>query len=293
MKRVLVTGGTGFLGANLMRRLVADGHEVHLIVRANHSDWRLEGMDVPLHVADLSDVESVRSAVAAIRPEWVFHLAAHGQYSWETDVRTMIQTNMLGTANLLQVCNEAEAFVNTGSSSEYGLKDHPPAEDEVLDPNSTYAVTKGAATGLCRLAGAVTLRLYSVYGPYEHPDRLIPTLIRQGRQGRLPPLVDPDVARDFVYVDDVVEAYLLAVQSKQNGAVYNVGTGVQTTIREVVDVVRRVFGLQAEPRWGSMPNRHWDTSCWVANSQKIRDDLGWQPAYDFDAGFKRTVELTH
>src|SRR6185436_2537188 len=106
-----------------------------------------------------------------------------------------------------------EAFVNAGSSSEYGFKDHAPAETEWLEPNSDYAVTKAAATLYCRqvaVSGRLplcTLRLYSIYGPYEEPTRLIPTLILHGTEGALPALAAPDTARDYVHVDDASEAY--------------------------------------------------------------------------------------
>ena len=183
---------------------------------------------------------------------------------------------MLGTSNLLEAClrHSFEVFVNTGSSSEYGLKDHAPTEDESIDPNSTYAVSKAAATMLCRLAAVrtganvCTLRLYSTYGPWEEPKRLVPALAVEGLRGRLPPLVDPTIARDFVWVGDVVDAYLAAgrVTHAEPGAVYNIGTGVQTTLADAVEATRTVLGLGVLPAWGSMPARSWDTNCWVAES---------------------------
>jgi dolichol-phosphate mannosyltransferase len=301
MRRVLVTGGTGFVGANLARRLLGE-HEVHLLVRPGFTAWRLDGIrkDVRLHEVGLEDAEGVSRAVTAIRPEWIFHLAAYGAYSRQTDVRRMARTNVLGTVNLVEACLETgfEAFVNTGSSSEYGVKDHAPAETERLEPNSPYAVTKAAATLFCRLTGqrqglrVATLRLYSVYGPYEEPDRLLPTLVVRGLGGDLPPLVDPDVARDYVHVDDVCEAYLAAARrpAPEPGPVYNVGTGVQTTLREVVAVARRLLPIAAEPRWGSMPRRPWDTSVWLADSRRIRAELGWEARVPLEEGLRATVE---
>jgi dolichol-phosphate mannosyltransferase len=202
--------------------------------------------------------------------------------------------------NLVQASVQAgvETFVNTGSSSEYGYKDPPPPETEYLEPNSHYAVTKASATLFCRYTAQSaslnlpTLRLYSVYGPYEEPTRLMPTLILRGLAGRLPPLVNPDVARDYVYVDDVLDAYLLSASQPlpERGAVYNVGSGVQTTLREVVAVARRVLPITVEPEWGTMPDRRWDTTVWVANSRKLRAELRWQPRYSFEQGFARLVD---
>lgn len=299
MKRILLTGGCGFIGAHLARRLLAEGHELHLIVRLDHPTWRVDGIRdrVVLHDCDLTDLAAVRRAVAQARPEWIFHLAAHGAYSWQTDWQQITGANVTGTMNLVHAAAEAgfEALVNAGTSSEYGYKDHAPAETEWVEPNSHYAVTKAAATLFCRFMAQqqklpiTTLRLYSAYGAWEDPNRLMPTLLTHGRKGALPPLVAPETARDYVYVDDVTEAFLLAagaIGRHPPGAVYNVGTGVQTTLREVVDVARRILAIPAEPQWGSMPRRPWDASCWVADNRRIREELGWAPRFTLEQGLR-------
>lgn len=302
MRRVLLTGGSGFVGANLARRLLADGHEVHLLLRPSHAAWRLADVraDVRAHEDDLADADAVTALVRRVRPEWIFHLAAHGAYPTQRDVHQMIRTNLVATVNLLHagLAVGFEAFVHTGSSSEYGFKNHAPAETEWLEPNSAYAVTKAAATQYCRYialaerAPVRTLRLYSIYGPWEEPTRLLPALVLDGLEGTLPPLVAPDVARDYLYVDDAVEACVRAAArpDQEPGAVYNVGSGVQTTVAQAVDVARRVLGIAAEPRWGSMAGRSWDTAVWVADPRRIRTALGWRPTLDFAAGFARFVD---
>jgi nucleoside-diphosphate-sugar epimerase len=301
MKRVIVTGASGFVGANLARRLLNDGHKVHLLLRREYNTWRIESIQehMQVHVVDLEDLERVSVTVRNIRPDWVFHLAAYGAYPSQTDLARMIQTNIVGSTNLVNACLATgfEAFINTGSSSEYGFKDHAPLESEALEPNSHYAVTKASATLFCRFTAKVhqvrmpTLRLYSVYGPYEEPSRLIPSLVTSGLQGQLPPLVNPDVARDYVCVDDVIEAYLLAAthSSAEPGAIYNVGTGIQTSLRQVIEIARRVMGITAQPAWNSMPNRQWDTDVWIADNAKIRDELRWQPRFNFEGGLHETV----
>jgi nucleoside-diphosphate-sugar epimerase len=205
--------------------------------------------------------------------------------------------------SLLSACLKTgfEAFVNTGSSSEYGFKDHAPAETEPLEPNSHYAITKAAATLFCRHTAQAqqvhvpTLRLYSVFGPYEEPGRLLPALIMRGLNGELPPLADPEVARDLIYVDDVVEAYLLAASTRTSewGPVYNVGSGVQATLREVVQVARDALTIAAEPVWNAMPNRGWDAKMWVSDNRKIRSQLGWQPRRSFAEGFGLMLDWFH
>jgi dolichol-phosphate mannosyltransferase len=297
--RALVTGAAGFVGAVLSRRLVADGHEVDALVRPGSDLWRLRGVDARIHEIDLSEEPAVAALVGRIRPRWIFHLAAHGAYPLQSDFRAMVRTNVLGTLHLVESCARAgfDALVNTGSSSEYGFTDHAPTEEEEPQPSTDYAVTKLTATLYCRAAAArsglwiPTLRLYSVYGPYEEPSRFVPQLAVRGLDGELPPLVDADVARDFVYVDDVVEAYLAAasLRGSDPGAVYNVGTGSQTSIRAAVDASRRILSIASVPEWGTMANRAWDTSIWVANPDKIQRELGWKPRTTFEEGFSRFV----
>ncbi|MCL4539937.1 MAG: NAD-dependent epimerase/dehydratase family protein [Bacteroidetes bacterium] len=302
MAKVLVTGASGFVGNNLTRHLLTLGHQVNLLLRDSYADWRITDIrdDVEIHTADLLDSDAVNRIVKEIGPDWVFHLAAHGAYSSQTDVMRILESNVIGTATLVQACLNVgfDAFVNTGSSSEYGFKDHSPDEQEWLEPNSYYAVAKASATLFCRYTAQTsglrisTLRLYSVYGPYEEPTRLMPTLIVKGLKKELPPLVAPHIARDYVYVDDVVRAYILAA-TKENqvpGAVYNVGTGVQTSLREVVDVACRTLAIDEEPKWGSMENRIWDTGTWVSDSRCIKQALGWHPEYTFEQGFGKMVK---
>lgn len=301
MKRVVVTGGSGFVGSNLVRRLLRDGHIVHLLLRPNFNPWRIRGIldHIRIHELDISDPAAVDEIVRQIQPEWVFHMAVFGAYSSQSDLSQMIQTNIIGTMNLVNSCVKVgfESFVNTGSSSEYGFKDHAPAENEWVEPNSHYAVTKVSATLFCRYTAQSlrvnlkTLRLYSVYGPFEEPTRLIPKIINEGLRGQLPPLVHPSIARDYVYVDDVCEAYMLAAASQRDqlGAVYNVGTGVQTSLADVVDLARQHMTIKSDPVWGSMAGRVWDTNTWVCENSRISQELGWVPSLNFSEGFKKSV----
>jgi nucleoside-diphosphate-sugar epimerase len=299
--RVALTGGTGFVGANLTRALLRYGYEVHLLNRASYANWRIERIarEVGLHIVDLADAEDVKATLRMIRPELIFHLAQHGGYSWQSNLKEMISTNYLGCINLLQGALDVDArvVVNTGSSSEYGLKQHATSERDCPEPNSDYAATKAAGTLYCqqwarRLGRAApTLRLYSVYGPFEEPMRLLPRVVSYGLEGRFPPLVDPHTARDFVYVDDVIDAYLRAGGTvlQDRGAIYNICSGQQTTLREVVHAAQHLLEVTAQPTWNTMGSRAWDTNIWIGNSDKAVKDLGWKAVTSLEQGLRRFV----
>jgi nucleoside-diphosphate-sugar epimerase len=286
MAKALVTGAGGFVGANLVRHLAVLGHQPLAAIRPGGNPWRLEGYEGARVELDLAHADDVRAAVLEHRPDWIFHLAAHGAYSWQRDVGAMLAVNVACTEALLAAAREAgtAGVVHAGSSSEYGLKDHAPREDEAVSPNSHYAVMKVAGTHLCRLAAAqhgqraVTLRLYSAYGPWEEPGRLLPTLVHRALAGGWPPLVGPETARDFVYVDDVCDAFVRAAEQPLDdpGAVFNLGSGTQTTLAQLVEVAGDLFGVVEEPVWGTMEQRSWDTTLWVSDPSAIGQALGWQ-----------------
>jgi nucleoside-diphosphate-sugar epimerase len=299
--RALVTGAGGFVGANLVRRLRDDGHEVYATCRPGGDRGRLAGLtDVVVSDVDLGLPGTAAALLGDVAPDWIFHLAAHGAYSWQTDAAKICRINLMATVALVEAAERqgVGALVHAGSSSEYGFKDHPPGEDERPEPNSAYAVAKAAATMYCSHRAAacglpvITLRLYSVYGALEDPRRLVFTLLKRGLAGELPPLVSPDTARDFVYVEDVCDALVRAAgrAGTAAGDIYNVGSGRQTTIRELVECVRELLAVPVEPDWGSHPQRVWDTGSWCANTSRATDDLGWTASTDIRDGLRRTVD---
>jgi nucleoside-diphosphate-sugar epimerase len=296
--KALVTGAGGFVGANLVRCLLAGGHEPYAVVRPGGNTWRLAEIssDAAKVAVDMRDPAAIERVVRDLRPDVIFHLAAHGAYSWQQDFDAMLSINVRATEALLVAAGEVGAsLVQAGSSSEYGYKDHAPHEDERVDPNSHYAVTKVAATHLCRLAAAtggpqaITLRLYSIYDPWEEPGRLMPTLVRRAVAGGWPPLVGPEIGRDFVWVEDACDAFVRAgtMALGDRGAVINLASGTQTTLEILVGIARRVLRVEAEPVWGSMPARSWDTSTWVGDSASAEQLLGWKATTTLDAGLQR------
>jgi nucleoside-diphosphate-sugar epimerase len=298
---VLITGAAGFVGANLTRRLLELGANVHVIVKRSTNMWRLREIkkELSLHDVPLTDEKKLTLLVRKIKPLYIFHLAARGAYSYQTDCQEMIEVNVRGTATLLAALRNIpyKGFVNTGSHSEYGFKHHPLKETDFLEPVSFYAATKAAATYLTQVfaigekAPAVTVRLFSVYGPWEEPTRFVPTIINRALANQPLLLTQGRERRDHVYVDDTVEAYLAAAlaAAKHRGAVFNICSGRQYAIREVVATLEKIVG-KLDARWGAYPARNWDTNYWVGNPSFTADTIGWRATTSLNEGLQKTMQ---
>ena len=298
---IVVLGAGGFVGANLLRRLLKHREDVFGVVRSLPT-WRLDGID-RRHIleADLIDLAAARNLVTNVRPRTIFNCVAYGAYSFETDFDLIYRTNFSALVQLVELLAETDftAFIHAGSSSEYGTKSAGPLEEESLQPNSHYSVSKAAVSNYIAYAGKVrrlpiiNLRLYSVYGPLEDTSRLIPNLVAKGLNGSFPPLVDPNTSRDFIYIDDVCDAFVQAAARLTPdiyGEALNIGTGRGTTIRELAKVAADVFSIGEEPIFGSMAGRSWDLPDWYAAPGKAERLLNWTAKTDLATGLKLTSE---
>jgi nucleoside-diphosphate-sugar epimerase/glycosyltransferase involved in cell wall biosynthesis len=306
---ILVLGAGGFVGFNLFQSLRALRSDVFAVVHRLNAGWRLGQAAIPhsqLLICDLNYEQSVRHLIDSCRPRTLFNLAAYGAYSHQQDTGLIYRTNFMSTIHLLEALKTRgfDAYVHAGSSSEYGLNAAGPDEADEPLPNSHYAVSKLGNANLLKYYGrvqqlpVVNLRLYSVYGPYEEPDRLIPVLIEKIRGGSLPPLVAPGISRDFIHVSDVTCAFLAAarslaaapnIASGPRGESFNIATGNKTTMRDLAGLARAAFGIETEPAFGSMPNRRWDVEDWHGNPAKAERLLGWKAGIGLEAGLKATL----
>ena len=297
---ILVLGASGFVGANLMRTLCAVRGDVHGTTTRKPA-WRLEGLpEDRVRIVDLLVESDLEALFALIKPRTIFHCVAYGAYSFETDSQLIYRTNFELLTRLLPLLESRSvaAFVHAGSSSEYGDNAAGPGEEDPPAPNSDYAVSKTCASNLLYYHGkrkgfpCANLRLYSVFGPLEDSARLIPSLVRHGLERRYPKFVSPTISRDFVFVDDVTEAFLdtaLNLRPPDYGESFNIGTGRKTTIGEVARTARRLFNIAEQPCF-TMPERCWDVTDWYANIDKTKQRLSWQPTTDFEQGLKQTID---
>lgn len=301
MKKYLITGGAGFIGANLIRTLVKKSNTIiHIIEPPGANFWRLEDLKdkVQVHEINLINFAAINELVSSIKPDIIFHLASYGGLPTQKDQFMIYQVNLMGTVNLINACKSIgfECFVNTGSSSEYGKKEISMKEEDVLEPNSDYGVAKAAATQFCYKEALMnklpiyTIRPFSVYGDYEAPTRLIPTVINKFLTKKPLQLSNPNNVRDFIYIDDMVAMYLAVAHKKPNSTfVFNAGTGVQSSIKDVVQTVQTITQKTIEIQWQASTPRPWEPKAWQANTEIAVKNLAWSPNYDLLKGLKKTV----
>jgi polyisoprenyl-phosphate glycosyltransferase len=298
---ILVLGASGFLGANLLRTLLRFRDDAYGTV-FHPPAWRLDR--VPARQAVVVDllVDPWRNDLFdRVKPRTVFNCVGYGGYSFESDSELIYETNLNLTAKVLKRLETLDlaCYVHAGSSSEYGDRAAGAKEDDLPQPNSDYAVSKVSCANLVRLYGkreslpCANLRLFSAYGPLEDASRLIPTLVKCGLQATFPAFVDGGISRDFVYVDDVIEAFIDTAVSLREpffGDSFNIGSGRKTTIAEVAAVAAELFAIPGQPAFGGMPRRAWDVIDWFSDQTKTARVLGWEAGTDFREGLRRTAD---
>ena len=289
-RRVLVTGGSGFIGAHLCRRLLEEGAEVHATTRTDRS----QDAGPTWHRLDLGDGEATEALVRKLEPEVIYHLASHVVGARDVDhVLPTFHANLASTVYLLESATKVgcSRFVQVGSLEE------PPLDEPPDPPSSPYAAAKAAASAYGRMfhqlyeTPVVLARLFMVYGPAQ-PDlrKLIPYLILTLLRGEAPKLSSGSRPVDWVYVDDVVEGLLrLGTTEGVEGQRVDLGRGELRTIREVVEILYQILAPTLEPPFGTLPDRPHEQvrqALWA----QTEDALGWAPGTSIEEGLRRTVE---
>ena len=303
--RVLVTGGSGFIGHHLVRRLLAEGCKVGVVVRyanAMHNE-RLRSIYDSLHVIE-ADIRN-RGALAAIgefAPQIVFHLAAYNHVGDSfTQVEECFDVNAKGTANVFDIAAAASAqkFIYASTSEVYGHQTGVPfVETAMPEPISPYAITKYAGELYCRLkqrteqrTSTIVLRPFNAYGPYQGAKAIIPELITACLLGRPIRTTPGEQTREFNFVEDLVEGMILAMRTeKRIEGVINLGASEEIKIRDLVLKIAKLTDTKSKIEIGALPYRPTEVWRMYCDNTRARETLGWRPKVTIEQGLKLTIE---
>jgi len=301
--RALVTGCAGFIGSTLTDRLLRDGYEAIGIDR--FSDYYARGLKernlssammhprFTLLEEDILDIDTFPSV------DYVFHLAAQAgvRASWGKSFEIYTRDNIQATQRLLEFykSQKIRKFVYSSSSSVYGDVELPMREDRMVQPVSPYGVTKLAAEHLCSLywtnygVPTVSLRYFTVYGPRQRPDMGINKFVRAALNGEVITVYgDGTQTRDFTYIDDIVEANVLAATSDVRGEVFNIGGGNRISVNDLIAAIEAVTGkIVVVEHSGEQKGDVKDT--W-ADTRKAEELLGWHAGTGIARGLEHYID---
>jgi UDP-glucose 4-epimerase len=301
----LVTGATGFIGSVLVKRLLAEGVRVTCLIRARPRAPSALAALAGAQVIEISSsqVAELKAKLAGSSAETVFHLASYGVQQQERDTVQLLEGNVALLSNLLEATSDwpLRRFLHAGSCSEYGLpaqEGTPISETQALRPISMYGAAKAAsfefgnALALRLKIPFVTLRLFGVFGSHEAPQRLAPYLMQRLRHDQPVDLTPGEQVRDFLYEDDVTDAFLAAAGAEALllHEAYNVCSGYATRIRDFGETVADALGKPHQLlHWGERPYRPDEPMWQVGDNRGFAAATSWSPRFSVQEGIRRMI----
>lgn len=299
--KILITGGTGFIGTNLVKSLV-DDTEISIIKQPNSTipSWSKNIFKkTKIYSVDICDLETLQKTIKNIEPEKIFHLAAYtGSGQTFTDADKSVQTNIQGTVNLLHSIENTdyECFVNMSTSEVYGNDTVPFKEEQNPNPISPYGISKFVAEMFCNIFHKtygfpiLNLRLFNPYGEFQPPNKIISKTIISCLLKKDIELVRGQITRDFIYIQDVVNVLIKASETKKAiGETINIGSGEEHSIKEIVTKIIDLMDNPIKPLFGVIPYRKNEIMRNYADIKKARKILNWEPKHSLDSGLKKTI----
>lgn len=300
--KALVTGCAGFIGSHLTERLLKEGFEVigiDCFTDYYSRENKEKNIDNALKNKNFTFIEEdILSLEEFPEVDYVFHEAAQAgvRKSWGKDFEIYTRNNVLATQKLLEYYKHKriKKFIFASSSSVYGDAELPMKENSLLKPVSPYGVTKLAAENLCYLyyknykLPTISLRYFTVYGPRQRPDMAIHKFVKAIlNDEEITVYGDGEQTRDFTFIDDVIEANLLAANSNFKGEVFNVGGGTRISVNELIKKIEKITQKKANVRYHE--NQKGDVRDTLADTRKATE-LEWKPKVKIEDGLKKFVE---
>jgi len=296
--KVLITGASGFVGSHVARLLVAEGCEVHVLVRESSNRWRIQDILPSMYLwqSDLVAFENVNTYLQEIKPELCIHLAWYavpGKYLNSQENLDSIQASI----NLLSQLAElgCKRFVGIGTCFEYDLSLGYLSESSLTKPITLYAATKVALSTILQQFAQITemeiawIRLFYQYGPMEDERRLIPGIISSLLRDEVVKTTKGEQIRDFLHIEDVASAIWAVAKSNVSGVV-NVGSGQPVTVGQILLELGNLLGKPDLVHLGALPYRPNDPMFICANNELLRKKTDWTQKYNLTTGLKNTIE---
>lgn len=300
-RRVFVTGCTGFVGSYAAEHLRRDpDRAVALLVRPGSDTWRLDddaARGASVIEGDLDRPDELRTALAGFQPDTVVHLAWDGVSPADRDDARQLR-NIQASIDLLHIAHDvgATTFIGMGSQAEYGPHLASIRETDPTRPTTLYGASKLSVCHLARLFADkrqmryVWLRLFSTYGPKDHPRWLIPYVALALLRGEQPKLTEGRQNWDYVHVRDIADAVVSVVDNFDAEGIYNIGSGRVVTIRRVVERIRDLIEPSVQLKFGEMLYRPDQVMHLEADISRLQRATGWSPVIDLDRGLAETIE---
>ncbi|KXY74974.1 MULTISPECIES: NAD-dependent epimerase/dehydratase family protein [Bacillus] len=299
-KTFLITGGYGFIGSHLIRRLLNLQAKIVLLIRTSSNSWRLNDIlkNIETYEIDIRDKKQVQDAIKKVNPDYIFHLAAYGVNSAHTDYMHAIETNIIGTCNIIQAAKlvNCKKIIHMGSSSEYGNKMEPIHESMLLTPVDIYGSTKAAATILAHQIASenninlITLRPFGIFGEAEEPHKIFSYIILQVLQNKDVNLTLCNQLRDYCYIENIIDACILAVENTTvQNEIFNIGSGTIYPLKYYVELLFKHLNTNSRPNYGAISSR--TNERWIpeADVHKIKESLSWEPRINIEEGIIKTI----
>lgn len=295
--KILVTGATGFLGKNICIKLLSMSYMGNIHMTGGHED-----VESNIQKLDLTNFAGVSAYIKEIRPDVVFHIGGLVDLTRSFDVaRRCVDINIIGTTNLLEAISNypPKCFILASTEEVYGEGMIPYKEESTTYPPSPYAISKLAAEHVCRMYAiqygfpAFIFRIGTMYGPYQPEHRFIRQTIKRALANEDIPLNSGIKKRDYIYVEDVVDAMLktIEVHDPHGVEVINLGSGTNMTLKNLVEKIVMLTNSTSILRIGQIPDRISEADDWLLDIIKAKKVLDWEPKTDIEAGLKATIEF--